>query len=74
MAFTNYKLPMSCPSPPPSGHVIYEMVVGKELSRLIPADVDLINVESDGCLEILEYIFDRREDGRFKRGIIKVKF
>lgn len=55
-----------------SGHVIYEMAAGKELTRLIPSEVDYQCVEDEDCKEILQYIFTRKDNGRFERGIIKV--
>jgi len=53
--------------------VIYEMSAGRELSRLVPNAEDLDNVWDEGCREVLCYIFQRKEGGRFKRGIIKVR-
>ena len=54
-----------------SGHVIYEMSAGRELSRLVPNEMDLRCVEDASCREILQYVFSRKDDGKFKRGIIK---
>lgn len=47
------------------------MSAGRELSRLVPNEMDLRCVEDAGCREILQYVFARKEDGKFKRGIIK---
>jgi len=49
------------------------MSAGRELSRLVPNAEDLDNVWDEGCREVLCYIFQRKEGGRFKRGIIKVR-
>lgn len=56
----------------PPGHVIYEMSAGKELSRLVPREEDYRCVPDEGCIDILQYIFAKKDNGRFKHGIIKV--
>lgn len=41
----------------------------KDMPHLIPDERDYGYVEDERCRDVLEYIFARKEDGRFKRKI-----
>ena len=55
------------------GHVIYEMSVGVELSRLTPIEEDYKQVKDENCREILKYIFEEKKSKSLKSKSLKFK-
>lgn len=55
-----------------SGHVIFEMASGYELTSLVPEERDYRSVKDEAVMDTLQVIFDRNEQGRFTSSIKKV--
>ena len=45
-----------------TGHVIFEMCTGKEISTLIPSDRDYRDVSDRRVREVLKFIFEQEGD------------
>ena len=55
-----------------SGHVVYEMASGKELTSLSPTQQDYENVSFKDVREFLKWVFEQDDSGRFVRSIEEV--
>ena len=55
-----------------TGHVIFEMCTGREISTLTPSDSDYRDVKDRGVREVLKFIF-AQEDDEFIHGLNEVK-
>ena len=55
-----------------TGHVIFEMCRGREISTLMPSDSDYRDVKDRGVRKVLKFIF-AQEDDEFIHGINEVK-
>ena len=55
-----------------SGHVVYEMASGKELTSLSPDEQDYKAVDSKDVREFLRWVFEQDGGGRFVRSIEEV--
>ena len=55
-----------------SGHVVYEMASGKELTSLSPTQQDYENVPFKDVREFLTWVFEQDGGGRFVRNIEEV--
>ena len=56
-----------------SGHVVYEMASGKELTLLSPTQQDYENVSFKDVREFLTWVFEQDGGGRFVRNIEEVE-
>ena len=55
-----------------SGHVVYEMASGKELTSLSPNEQDYKAVKFKDVKELLTWVFQQDDSGRFVRNIEEV--
>ena len=55
-----------------SGHVVYEMASGKELTSLSPNEQDYKAVNSKDVKEFLRWVFQQDDSGRFIQSIEQV--
>ena len=55
-----------------SGHVVYEMASGKELTSLSPTQQDYENVAFRDVRDFLRFVFEQDDSGRFIRSIEEV--
>ena len=55
-----------------SGHVVYEMASGKELTSLSPTQQDYENVSFKDVRDFLRFVFEQDDSGRFIRSIEEV--
>ena len=56
-----------------SGHVVYEMASGKELTSLSPTQQDYENIPFNDVREFLRFVFEQDGGGRFVRNIEEVR-
>ena len=57
----------------PTGHVIFEMACGYELTTLVPGEQDYSAMPDSEVVDVLQVIFDRDEDGNFTSSIDQVR-